>query len=90
MRLPFRIRIERQVTVHLDVELGFESGRLADLVQLLARSGTTITDLLADRSMYHLGMPERSTEVTFLAKNSRHRREILRNLSEHGFRVREL
>jgi hypothetical protein len=49
VRLPFRIHIERQVAVHLYVELGFQHGRLADLVQILAESGVTITDLQPDR-----------------------------------------
>jgi hypothetical protein len=49
VRLPFRIRIDRQVEVHLHVELGFESGRLADLVELLAHSRILITDLKPNR-----------------------------------------
>ena len=90
MWLPFQIRVRPEMKVHLHVGLGFESGRLADLVQLLARSGATITDLEPDRSLYHVGMPERSTEVTFLVKTSRHKKEILEALSAKGFIVREL
>ena len=59
MRLPFRICVDHQIEVDLYVELGFQSGRLADLVQLLARSHAAITDLEPDRSLYHVGMPER-------------------------------
>jgi (p)ppGpp synthase/HD superfamily hydrolase len=90
VRLPFRIRIERQIEVHIYVELGFKSGRLADLVQLLARSKVTITDLEPDRSLYHVGMPERSTEVTFLVKTASHKVEVLRELSSKGFVIREI
>jgi hypothetical protein len=90
VRLPFRLRFERQVEVHLYVELGFESGRLADLVQLLAHSDVTITDLKTDRSMYHLGMPERSTEVTFLVRSLKQKSSVLQELSTQGFAIREL
>jgi (p)ppGpp synthase/HD superfamily hydrolase len=90
MRWPFRICYERQIEVHLHVELGFKSGRLADLVQLLARSKVTITDLEPDRSLYHVGMPERSTEVTFLVKTTGHKAEVLGELSAKGFTIREL
>lgn len=90
MKLPFGLRFDRQIVVRLHVALGFESGRLADLVQLLARSGATITDLEPDRSLYHVGMPERSTEVTFLAKTEAHKAEIMKALSAKAFMVREL
>ena len=90
MRLPFRIRVECQVEVHLYVELGFQAGRLADLVQLLARSHAVITDLEPDRSLYHVGMPERSTEVTFLVKTASRKVEVLRELSSKGFAIREI
>ena len=89
VRLPFRLRFERQVEVHLYVELGFESRRLADLVQLLAHSDVTITDLKTDRSMYHLGMPERFAEVTFLAAGPRHNDRVLGKLAAMGFAFRE-
>ena len=36
MWLPFRKEKERDLEVYLHVELGFQSARLADLVQLLA------------------------------------------------------
>lgn len=90
MWLPFRNRVEHLVEVHIHVELGFQSGRLADLVQLLARSRATITDLEPDRSLYHVGMPERFAEVSFLVKAARHKTEILRELSAKGFVVREV
>jgi hypothetical protein len=89
VRLPFRLRFEHQVEMHLYVELGFGSGRLADLVQLLAHSDVTITDLKTDRSMYHLGMPERSAEVTFLVKSLRHKDKVLGKLAAKGFTFRE-
>ena len=89
VRLPFGLRFERQVEVHLYVELGFESGRLADLVQLLAHSDVTITDLKTDRSMYHLGMPERFAEVTFWAAGPRHKDRVLGKLAAMGFTFRE-
>jgi hypothetical protein len=66
--LPFRIRCVREIEVHLVVELGFQHGRLADLIQLLAESGVTISGLKPDRSLYHVAMPERSAEVTFLSR----------------------
>jgi hypothetical protein len=81
MRLPFRIRIERQVAVHLTVDLGFHYGRLADLVQLLVGSDVTITGLRPDRLLYHVGMPERLTEATFLVTIPRHKAEILARIS---------
>jgi (p)ppGpp synthase/HD superfamily hydrolase len=90
MWLPFRNRVEQLVEVHIHVELGFQSGRLADLVQLLARSRVTITDLEPDRSLYHVGMPERFAEVSFLVKTARHKAEILRELAANGFVVREV
>ena len=90
MRLPFRIRAKRYVEVQLDVEFEFKSGRLADLVQLLARSQAVITDLEPDRSLYHVGMPERSARVVFLAKTARHKVEILEELAGKGFAIREL
>jgi hypothetical protein len=90
VRLPFRIRFVRQVEVHLVVELSFQAGRLADLIQLLAQSKVMIVDLKPDRALYHLGMPERSAEVTFLVKSLRHRKAVLRELSVKGFVIREL
>jgi hypothetical protein len=90
VRLPFRIRVDRQVEVHLYVELGFESGRLADLIQLLAHADAMITDLKTDRSMYHLGMPERSTEVTFLVASLGRKNKVLKELSTKGFAAREM
>jgi (p)ppGpp synthase/HD superfamily hydrolase len=89
VRLPFRLRFEREIDVHLYVELGFQSGRLADLVQLLAHSEVTIKDLKTDRSMYHLGMPERSAEVTFLVASLRHKERVLGKLAAMGFTFRE-
>jgi hypothetical protein len=50
----------------------------------------TITGLKPDRSLYHVGMPERSAEVTFLATSARHKNAILRELSARGFVVREV
>lgn len=90
MRLPFRICTERQIEVHLYVKLEFESRRLADLIQLLAKSRVTITELFPDRSLYQFGMPERSTEVVFLVNNSKHKAEVLRELSTQGFEIREI
>lgn len=90
MRLPFRIRLVRQVEVHLVVELSFQAGRLADLIQLLAQSQVMIVDLKPDRALYHLGLPERSAEVTFLVTSLRHKNGILRELSAKGFVIREL
>jgi hypothetical protein len=90
VRFPFRLRFERQVEVHLYIELGFESGRLADLIQLLAHSNAMITDLKTDRSMYHLGMPERSAEISFLVASLRKKKGVLRELSTKGFIAREL
>jgi hypothetical protein len=88
--LPFRIHCVREIEVHLYVDLGFQTGRLADLVQLLARSKVTITDLEPDRSLYHVGMPERSAEVTFLATRARDKNAVLRELSARGFDCREV
>ena len=90
MWLPFRICCVREIEVQLYVELGFQTGRLADLVQLLARSKVTITDLEPDRSLYHVGMPEGNAEVTFLATSARHKNAVLRELSARGFVVREV
>jgi (p)ppGpp synthase/HD superfamily hydrolase len=74
--------------VHLDVQLGYQLGRLADLVQLIARSGALITDLNPDRTHYPLGMGEASTEVSFLAKGRGHAEEILKKLKAAGFLYR--
>jgi hypothetical protein len=90
MWLPFRSRAKHQVAVLLYVDLGFQHGRLADLVQLLAHSDVIITDLQPDRSLYHVGMPERSTEVTFLVKTASHKTEILAELAAKGFAAREV
>lgn len=87
---PFRIRCVREIEVNLAVELGFQSGRLADLVQLLAQSNVTITDLETDRSLYYLGMPERSTAVTFLVTSLKHKDRVLGKLAAKGFAIREL
>jgi hypothetical protein len=76
--------------VHLHVELGFQHGRLADLMQLLAESNVTITGLNPDRALYHVGMPERFTEVRFLATNPRHKDRVLGKLAAKGFTFREL
>jgi hypothetical protein len=89
MQLPFRIQIVRRVEVHLVVALGFESPRLGDLIQLLARSAVMITDLVADRSLYRLGLPERSVQLTLLVKDESHKKRILEKLLVHGFEVRE-
>jgi hypothetical protein len=89
VRLPFRLRFEREIEVQLYVELRFQSGRLADLVQLLAQFEVTIKDLTTDRSMYHLGMPERFAEVTFLVASPRHRDKVLGKLAAKGFTFRE-
>jgi hypothetical protein len=87
MGLPFRFRVERQIAVCLHVDLGFQHGRLADLVQRLAHSDVLITDLKTDRSMYHLGMPERSAEVRFLVKSLRHKESVLEKLADKGFTI---
>jgi hypothetical protein len=89
VRLFFRLRFECKVEVHLYVELGFESRRLADLVQLLAHSEVTIKDLKTDRSMYHLGMPERFVEVTFLVAGPKQKDKVLEKLAAEGFGFRE-
>jgi hypothetical protein len=75
--------------VHLCVELGFEHGRLADLVQLLAKSHALITDLTPDRSLYHVGMPEGSVEVTLLLTSLEQKKLMLQELAVQGFVVRE-
>ena len=85
MRLPFRFRAERQIAVRLHVDLGFQYGRLADLVQFLARSTATITDLKVDRALYDVGMPERFAEVTTLVTGPAHRVRILEALADKGF-----
>jgi hypothetical protein len=90
MQWPLRFRAEQQIEVHLHVGLGFQSGRLADLVQLLARSHAVITDLEPDRSLYHVGMPERFTLVSFLAKTAKHKAKIFAELSARGFDAREV
>lgn len=90
MWLPFRKRAGPRLEIRLRVQLGFEHGRLADLVQLLAHSNVMITDLEPDRSLYHVGMPERFTEVTFLVKSAKHKAEVFRQLTAKGFEVREL
>lgn len=86
MQLPFRIQIVRNVEVHVAVKLGFESARLGDLVQVLARSAVMITDLVPDRGLYHLGMPERSVQITFLAKDEKHKKNVLQRLLVWGTR----
>ena len=90
MWLPFRKRTKHRVEVRLHVNLGFQHGRLADLVLSLARSKVAITDLKPDRSLYHVGMPERFTEVTFLVNSARHKAEVLTGLAAEGFQVHEL
>jgi hypothetical protein len=90
MRLPFEICMERSIEVHLHVQLGFQSGRLADLVQLLAKSRVLITDLDTDRSLYHLGIPESFAEIAFLVKSRKRKDEVLKELNARGFVVREL
>lgn len=89
MWLPFRKRAVTEIEVRLRVQLGFEHGRLADLVQLLAHSKVMITDLKADRSLYHVGMPERFTEVTFHVQSSKHKAKVLQGLATEGFEFRE-
>ena len=88
--MPIGLGLNRQREVCLHLELGFQSGRLADLVKLLAKAGATITDLEPDRSLYHIGMPERWTKVMFLVKSARHKAEILSALSKEGFLVQEV
>lgn len=90
MRWPFQLCVEREIKVYLHVELGFHAGRLADLVQLLARSHAIIADLEPDRALYHVGLPERYTDVTFVVKTEKHKAEVLRELSESGFTVQEM
>jgi hypothetical protein len=90
LRLPFRIQVVRQIEVRLHVELAMQSGRLVDLIQLLAHAGAVIADLKTDRSMDHLAMPERSAEVIFLVSSWRHKNAVLNKLSAKGFTSREL
>ncbi len=90
MWLPIRFHAQHKIATRLHVDLGFQHGRLADLVQFLAHADVVITDLQPDRSLYHVGMPERSTEVTFLAKTARHKAEVLRELSRNGFSIQEM
>ena len=95
MRLPF-LKQDRPVTVRLHVDLGFDSGRLADLIQLLARQDAIIRDLTTDRDLenehtaYRFGMPERFAEVLFLVANAAHQERILKELAESGFPERIL
>jgi hypothetical protein len=72
------------------VELGFESGRLADLVQSLAKSDAMIMDLKTDRPFSRFSVPERSAEVTFVVTSLRRKNGILKRLAADGFVVREL
>jgi hypothetical protein len=90
MQLPFRIQIVRSVEVHITVTLDFEVARLGDLVQILARSAVMITDLIPDRSLYYLGLPERSVQITFLAKDLIHKQRVLERLLLSGFETREI
>jgi hypothetical protein len=89
MRLPFQ-KQDPPITVRLHVDLGFHSGRLADLIQLLARADAILRDLEADRALYHLGMPERFAEVTLLVADAAHKERILKSLTDQGFTARIL
>jgi (p)ppGpp synthase/HD superfamily hydrolase len=84
----FRFFSRYRTLVHLQVELEYQPGRLADLVQLLAHGGAFLTDLNPDRAPYRMGLAEASTEVTFLVKGSRHAEEIIKKLKAAGFRYR--
>jgi hypothetical protein len=90
MQLPFRIEIVRRIEVRVAVKLGFESPRLGDLVQVLARSAVVITDLIPDRSRNALGLPERSVQVTFLTKDEKHKRSVIQRLLAHGYELAEI
>jgi hypothetical protein len=93
MRLPF-LKQDRPIPVRLHVDLGFDSGRLADLIQLLARQDAIIRDLTTDRdlenALFPFGMPERFAEVLFLVANAAHQERILKQLAESGFPARIL
>jgi (p)ppGpp synthase/HD superfamily hydrolase len=85
MRAFWRIYSEYRLEVHLDVRLGYQVGRLADLIQILAHSNVLITDLQPDRSGYHLTLPEASAEIAFRVRNARHRIQVLKALDGEQF-----
>jgi hypothetical protein len=85
----WRFVTEYRLEVHLEVRLGcFQAGRLADLVQLLARSSVLITDLRPNRSHYHLGLGEPSAEITFRVRDMRHRLQVFQALDRMRFEYR--
>jgi hypothetical protein len=49
-----------------------------------------ITDLEPDRSLYHVGMPERFALVTFSVTSLAHKDRIIEELSRKGFHLREV
>jgi hypothetical protein len=81
-----RIQIAPSVAVHIVVTLDFEVARLGDLAPILARSAVMNTDLISDRSLYYLVLPERSAQITFLAKDLLHKQRVLERLSRSDMR----
>jgi hypothetical protein len=90
MWIPFRDQVRCRFEVHLHVDFGLQFGRLADLVQLLAKSRALITDLQVDRCLYHYALPEQSAEVKFRVKTARQKADILRELRIDGFIYKEI
>lgn len=89
MRALWRLVSDYRLEVRLEVKLDcFQTGRLADLVQLLAHSNVLITDLRPDRSCYHLGLAEPSAEITFRVRDVRHRLRVLDALDGKQFNYR--
>jgi hypothetical protein len=86
MPFSFQFGTDYRVEVELEVRLNYQLGRLADLVQVLARGEALITDLVPDRSHYSLGMGEGSTTVRFRVRSTRHRELVLDRIREDGLR----
>ena len=82
----FRFGSDYRLEVELEVLLDYQLGRLADLVQVLARSGALITDLNPDWPRYALGMREASARVRIRVRNLHHRDHVFEALRGQGFR----
>jgi hypothetical protein len=86
MHSLFRFGTDYRVEVELEVGLSYQLGRLADLVQILARSDAMIIDLDPDRSHYSLGIGEASTRVKFRVRNLHHQIRVFEAIRGQGFR----
>jgi (p)ppGpp synthase/HD superfamily hydrolase len=88
MHSLFRFGTDYRVEVELEVQLHYQLGRLADLVQVLARSDVLITDLNPDRSHYSLGIGESSTRVRFRIRNLQHRDLVFESIRDQDFQFK--